>query len=63
MIAAAAGVNQGLIPDYFRTKEALWRESVDRAFEELHGAMEAWSSREGPTDRAAIARMIRGYVA
>lgn len=62
-IAAAAGVNQGLIPYYFKTKQALWRESVDRAFEELHAAMEEWSSREGPTDRKDIARMIRAYVA
>jgi TetR/AcrR family transcriptional regulator len=61
-IATAAGVIQGLIPYYFKTKQALWRESVDRAFEALHVAMEAWSSREGPTDRATIARMIRGYV-
>jgi len=63
LIAKQAGVNQGLIPYYFKTKEALWRESVDRAFEELHAAMGALSGRERPKDRAAIARMIRGYVA
>ena len=32
-IAARAGVNQGLIPYYFGTKETLWREAVDRASE------------------------------
>lgn len=63
LIATQAGVNQGLIPYYFKTKEALWRESVDRAFEELHAAMGALSGRDAPRDRAAIARMIRGYVA
>jgi TetR/AcrR family transcriptional regulator len=63
LIATQAGVNQGLIPYYFKTKQALWRESVDRAFEELHVAMGALPGREAPKDRAAIARMIRGYVA
>jgi len=36
-IAGRAGVNQGLIPYYFGSKEALWREAVDRAFTELRG--------------------------
>ncbi len=29
-IAAAAGVNLGLIPYYFADKQGLWREAVDR---------------------------------
>ena len=34
-IAAAAGVNLGLIPYYFADKQGLWREAVDRAFADL----------------------------
>jgi AcrR family transcriptional regulator len=62
-IATQAGVNQGLIPYYFRTKQALWREAVDRAFEALHIAMDGVLAREGPVDREAVAQMIRAYVA
>jgi AcrR family transcriptional regulator len=62
-IATQAGVNQGLIPYYFKTKQALWRESVDRAFDELHAAMRERSAPQGPMDRVAIAQMIRAYVA
>jgi TetR/AcrR family transcriptional regulator len=62
-IASQAGVNQGLIPYYFRTKQALWREAVDRAFDELHVAMDGILAREGPVDRLATAEMIRAYVA
>ena len=38
-IAARVGVNQGLIPYYFGTKETLWREAVDRAFSELRSGV------------------------
>ncbi|MBC8188000.1 MAG: TetR/AcrR family transcriptional regulator [Proteobacteria bacterium] len=62
-IAAQAGVNQGLIPYYFKTKQTLWREAVDRAFDELHSAMSGLLASEGPSDREAVARMIRVYVA
>ena len=62
LIATQAGVNQGLIPYYFKTKQALWRESVDRAFEELHAAMGALSVRKEPRGRVGVARMIRAYV-
>ncbi len=62
-IATQAGVNQGLIPYYFRTKQALWREAVDRAFDELHVAMDGVLAREGPVERESIARTIRAYVA
>ncbi len=61
-IAAQAGVNQGLIPYYFRTKQALWREAVDRAFEELHDALGVLALRERPANREGIARLLRGYV-
>jgi len=66
-IATEAGVNQGLIPYYFGTKQALWREAVDRAFEELHAAIGEIDllpvTDEGSPDRSAVARMIRRYVA
>jgi TetR/AcrR family transcriptional regulator len=61
-IASQAGVNQGLIPYYFRTKQALWREAVDRAFGELHVAMDGVLAREEPVDRLGTAEMIRAYV-
>jgi AcrR family transcriptional regulator len=66
-IATEAGVNQGLIPYYFGTKQTLWREAVDRAFEELHAAMGELvvipEASERFQDRDAIARIIRRYVA
>ncbi|MEZ4291120.1 MAG: helix-turn-helix domain-containing protein [Myxococcota bacterium] len=34
-IASRVGVNHGLIPDYFRTKERLWQAAVDLAFADL----------------------------
>jgi AcrR family transcriptional regulator len=38
-IATRASVNQGLITYYFGSKDALWREAVDRAFEGLNAAV------------------------
>ena len=62
-IATQAGVNQGLIPYYFRTKQALWREAVDRAFGELHEAMDGLLARQDPLDRESIAQIVRAFVA
>jgi TetR/AcrR family transcriptional regulator len=63
-IAAQAGVNQGLIPYYFGTKQTLWREAVDRAFESLHAAIgELAELPEEALDADVLARMIRRYVA
>ena len=39
-IAARAGVNQGLIPYYFGSKQELWQEAVDRCFASLHREVE-----------------------
>lgn len=61
VIAARAGVNQGLIPYYFATKEALWREAVDRAFAEL-GAVFADAFREDVEDLERVELLIRRLV-
>ena len=62
-IAQAAGVNQGLIPYYFKTKQALWREAVDLAFADLHEALGSFEADVGPTpSREDLARLLRRYV-
>jgi len=66
-IANQAGVNQGLIPYYFGSKQALWREAVDRAFARLDDAMGNLDLRDGespvaPIDKDAAAIVIRRYV-
>lgn len=62
-IAARAGVNQGLIPYYFGTKEALWREAVGRAFARLDAVVgEAVRSAGDIGDRERLALLIRRYV-
>jgi AcrR family transcriptional regulator len=62
-IAARAGVNQGMIPYYFGTKEALWREAVGRAFEEVRALMEEARAGGSPLDdRARAEQMIRQVV-
>ena len=62
-IAARAGVNQGLIPYYFGTKQALWREAVSRAFamlgEVLGGAVR---NATEVSSRERLAVLIRSYV-
>ncbi len=60
-IATAAGVNQGLIPYYFGTKEALWHEAVDRAFEQLGAAMQGVGDAAGG-DRKALEGLIRRFI-
>lgn len=63
-IAARAGVNQGLIPYYFGTKDELWREAVDRAFAELReGLSGIFVTHAAESGRERLARMIRRYVA
>ena len=60
-IAARAGVNQGLIPYYFGTKEALWREAVDRAFAELR-AVFAQVQAEDVDRTRRVELLIRRFV-
>ncbi len=66
-IAQAAGVNQGLIPYYFKTKQALWREAVDLAFSDLHDALgafgEAVAARPSRDDLALLVRRYVEFVA
>jgi TetR/AcrR family transcriptional regulator len=67
-IATQAGVNQGLIPYYFGSKQALWREAVDRAFSSLHESMgelaPTGDASEGEAlDEVSAAIAIRRYVA
>jgi AcrR family transcriptional regulator len=61
IIAARAGVNQGLIPYYFGTKEKLWREAVDRAFTELRSELESNLEEDADASRR-LERMIRRLV-
>ena len=62
-IAARAGVNHGLIPYYFGTKEKLWQEAVDLAFGEMQAGIEAVLGDPALTDdRARAARLIRAHV-
>ena len=63
-IAARAGVNQGLITYYFGSKEALWREAVDRAFEGLQAAVGDVAIEAGSLEstRERFALIIRRYV-
>jgi TetR/AcrR family transcriptional regulator len=61
-IAGRAGVNQGLIPYYFGTKEALWREAVDRAFAEMTRELGDVFADEPPPPRERLERLIRGAV-
>ncbi len=62
-IAMAAGVNHGLIPYYFGSKEKLWRAAVDLAFEDIEGRQQAvFADPSISDDRERAARMIRAYV-
>jgi AcrR family transcriptional regulator len=62
-IASRAGVNQGMIPYYFGSKEALWREAVDRAFAELRAALDpVIADASAGSDRERLARLIRSLV-
>lgn len=63
-IAQRAGVNQGLIPYYFGTKEALWREAVGHAFARLRAGLDEILGETGGLDgRERFAVMLRRYVA
>jgi AcrR family transcriptional regulator len=62
-IASAAGVNHGLIPYYFRTKQKLWQAAVDLAFGDMKAGLEALLADPSITDdRVRAARMIRAHV-
>jgi len=62
-IAARVGVNHGLIPYYFGTKQKLWQAAVDHAFEDLQSEIDEMSAGQGaPEPRERAARMIRAHV-
>ena len=62
-IAAHAGVPLGLLQYHFGGKPKLWRASVERAFAELRGGLEAILADPGPADeRERMQRLIRGHV-
>jgi len=62
-IAASADVNQGLIPYYFGTKQVLWQEAVNRAFDRLErGVQREELTGAELNDRERLAIMIRRFV-
>jgi AcrR family transcriptional regulator len=62
-IAAKVGVNHGLIPYYFGTKQKLWQAAVDHAFADMQSEIDAALQEPAPLDpRERAARMIRGHV-
>jgi AcrR family transcriptional regulator len=62
-IAAEAGVNHGLIPYYFGSKEKLWQAAVDLAFGDLEAGFEAAQADANLLDdRARVERVIQAHV-
>ena len=62
-ITTQAGVNHGLIPYYFGSKEKLWQEAVDLAFRDMAGGLKELLADPSVTDdRDRAARMIRAHV-
>jgi AcrR family transcriptional regulator len=62
-IATRVGVNHGLIPYYFRTKEKLWQAAVDLAFSDMSAGIEAALADPAiADDRERARRMIRAHV-
>ncbi len=62
-IADQAGVNQGLITYYFKTKERLWREAASRIFSEARESVVEQTLRGAPADLRALQRnRVKAYV-
>ena len=62
-IATRVGVNHGLIPYYFGTKQKLWRAAVDHAFGDMQEEVDAiLADPATPDPRERAARMIRAHV-
>lgn len=62
-IANRVGVNHGLIPYYFGTKEKLWQVAVARAFEDLEtGVAAILADLSIGTDRERAIRLVREHV-
>ena len=62
-IAARVGVNHGLIPYYFGTKQKLWQAAVDHAFGDMQTEVDAiLADSATPDPRERLARLIRTHV-
>jgi AcrR family transcriptional regulator len=62
-IAARVGVNHGLIPYYFGTKQRLWQAAVDHAFGGMQDEIDAVMADPASLDpRERISRIIRAHV-
>ena len=62
-IAARAGVNQGLITYYFKSKQELWKAAAGRIFDQLQKVLEGPLEDVDAADRGTVAReRIREYV-
>jgi AcrR family transcriptional regulator len=62
-IAARVGVNHGLIPYYFGTKQKLWQAAVDHAFGDMQQEVDAiLADPATPDPRERAARLIRAHV-
>jgi AcrR family transcriptional regulator len=62
-IAKAAGVNHGLIPYYFGTKQKLWQAAVDLAFTDMRSGLTQLLEDPSITDDVERARhMVRAHV-
>ncbi len=61
-IAAAAGVNHGLIKYHFEDKDRLWRAAVDFLFERLHDEMQPPDGEDELTPFEQLKAWIRRYV-
>lgn len=62
-IAAAAGVNHGLLRHYFGPKQKLWQAAVDLAFADMQGEIDALLADPGiRDDRERARRLVRSHV-
>ncbi|MDJ0919896.1 MAG: TetR/AcrR family transcriptional regulator [Henriciella sp.] len=61
-IAAAAGVNHGLIKYHFSDKDRLWKAAVDFLFERLHRELDQDISQADLSPLEYLKDWIRGYV-
>ena len=64
-IAAAAGVNHGLIKYHFEDKDRLWRAAVEFLFERLHREMTPRPMEQPASDAEALGQLkdwVRRYV-
>lgn len=63
VIATRAGVNQGLITYYFKSKHELWKAAADRIFDQLQEVLERPVEGVDVADRRAGSReRVREYV-